>query len=386
MTHNEVRQRGYWIIGGTSVVANLVSKFVICRKLRAPLVQQKLADLPEDRVEPAPPFTYSAVDYFGPFLLKEGRKEIKRYGVLVTCMASRAIHIETANTLETDSFINALRRFQAKRGPIRQLRSDRGTNFVGAQRELQEALSEMDEDKVRNTLLEENCEWVSFKMNPPSASHMGGSWERQIRTVRSVLGSLLEEASHQLDDESFRTLLKEVQAVVNSRPLALNDMASPDSTEPLTPNHLLTLKSNVLMPPLGAFQREDLYLRRRWRKVQHLANVFWDRWRKEFLHTLQLRKKWIKPQRNMAVNDVAMVKDENVPRNAWRLARVEEAFSSHDGLVRKVKLAMATRTLDKRGRRTNEVQYLERPVHKLVLIQEGDREFPDEESSSRDRH
>ena len=386
MTHNEVRQRGYWIIGGTSVVANLVSKCVICRKLRAPLVQQKLADLPEDRVEPAPPFTYSAVDYFGPFLLKEGRKEIKRYGVLFTCMASRAIHIETANTLETDSFINALRRFQAERGPIRQLRSDRGTNFVGAQRELQEALSEMDEDKIRNTLLEENCEWVSFKMNPPSASHMGGSWERQIRTVRSVLGSLLEEASHQLDDESFRTLLKEVQAVVNSRPLALNDMASPDSPELLTPNHLLTMKSKVLMPPPGVFQREDLYLRRRWRKVQHLANVFWDRWRKEFLHTLQLRKKWIKPQRNMAVNDVVMVKDENVPRNAWRLARVEEAFSSHDGLVRKVKLAMATRTLDKRGRRTNEIQYLERPVHKLVLIQEGDREFPDEEPSSRDRH
>jgi len=129
-------------------------------------------------------------------------------------MASRASHVETANTLETDSFINALRRFQAERGPLRQPRSDRGTNFVGAQRELEEALSEMDEDKVRNTLLEENCEWASFK-NPPSASHMGGSWERQISTVRSVLGSLLEEAGHQLDDESFRTLLKEVHAVVN---------------------------------------------------------------------------------------------------------------------------------------------------------------------------
>lgn len=88
----------------------------------------------------------------------------------------------------------------------------------------------------------------------------------------------------------------------------------------------------------------------------------------------------------MAVNDVVMVKDENVPRNAWRLARVEEVFSSHDGLVRKVKLAMATRTLDKQGRRTNEVQYLDRPVHKLVLIQEADREFPDEEPNCGDKH
>ena len=149
---------------------------------------------------------------------------------------------------------------------------------------------------------------------------------------------------------------------MNSRPLALNDMSSADSPEPLTLNHLLTTKSNVLLPPPGVFLREDLYLRRRWRRVQDLANVFWDRWRKEFLHTLQPRKKWIKPQHNMAVNDVVMVKDENVPRNAWRLARVEEAFPSNDGLVRKVKLVMATRSLDKQGRRANEVQYLERPV------------------------
>lgn len=286
-----------------------------------------------------------------------------------------------SNTLETDSFINALRHFQAEHRPKSQ-RSDRGTNFVGAQRELQKALSEMDEDKVRNTLLEENCEWVSFKMNPPAASHIGGSWERQIRTVRSVLSSLLEKAGHQLDDESFRTLLKEVQAVVNSRPLALNDMSSTDSPEQLTPNHLLTMKSKVLMPPPGVFLREDLYLSRRWRRVQHLANVFWDRRRKEFLHTFQLRKKWIKPQHNMAVNDVVMVKDENVPRNAWRLARVEEVFPSN-GLVRKVKLAMATRSLDKQGRRANEMQYLERPIHKLVLIQEGDREIPDEEPQAK---
>ena len=375
MTHNEVRQRGYWKIGGTSAVSNFVSKCIKCR----PLVQQKLADLPEDRVEPAPPFTYSAVDYFGPFLIKEGRKEVKRYGVLFTCMASRAIHLESANTLDTDSFINALRRFQAERGPIRQLRSDRGSNFVGAQRELQEALNEMDENKVRSTLLEENCKWFSFKMNPPSASHMGGSWERQIRTVRSILTSLLAESGRQLDDESFRTLLKEIQAVVNSRPLALNDMSSADSPEPLTRNHLLTMKSKALMPPPGVFQREDVYLRRRWRRVQHLTNAFWERWRKEFLSTLQLRKKWIKPQRNMAVNDVVLMKDENAPRNVWRLARVKEVFPSQDGLVRKVKLAMAARSLDKNGKRIEEVQYLDRPVHKLVLIQEGDREFPGEE-------
>ena len=139
--------------------------------------------------------------------------------------------------------------------------------------------------------------------------------------------------------------MKEVQAIVNSRPLALNDMSSPDSAEPLTPNHLLTMKSKVLMPPPGVFVREDIYLRKRWRRVQHLANVFRERWRKEFLQTLQLRrKKWVKSLRNMLVGEIVVIKDDNASRNMWKLARVEDVFTSEDGLVRKVKLARAVLT------------------------------------------
>ena len=105
-----------------------------------------MADLPEDRLEPAPPFTYCAVDFFGPWHIKDGRKELKRYGALFTCMASRSIHIETANSLDTDLFINALRRFMAVHGPIRQLRSDQGTNFIGAANEPKCALDDLDEN------------------------------------------------------------------------------------------------------------------------------------------------------------------------------------------------------------------------------------------------
>ena len=111
ITANEIRTSGYWIIGASAAIASAISKCVKCRKLRGAVQEQRMAELPDDRVEPAPPFTNSAVDYFGPFIIKEGRKELKRYGVLFTCMASRAIHIEVAATLETDSFINALRRF-----------------------------------------------------------------------------------------------------------------------------------------------------------------------------------------------------------------------------------------------------------------------------------
>ena len=114
-----------------------------------------MADLPWDRVTPSPPFTHCAVDYFGPFYVKEGHKELKRYGVLFTCLASRAIHLEVAYSLETDSYINALQRYICRRGPVRQMRSDQGTNLVGAKRELKDALLEMDKEKVQ---IERNAE------------------------------------------------------------------------------------------------------------------------------------------------------------------------------------------------------------------------------------
>ena len=106
-TLNEIRASGYWIIGGSSLVARHVSKCVVCRRVTSDTQGKKMADLPKDRLEPSPPFTYAAVDFFGPFYIKEGRNKPKRYGVLFTCMVSRAVHLETANSLETDSFLNA---------------------------------------------------------------------------------------------------------------------------------------------------------------------------------------------------------------------------------------------------------------------------------------
>ena len=187
---------------------------------------------------------------------------------------------------------------------MRQLRSDQGTNFVGARRELREALEEMNEDKVREELLKSKCDWISFKMNMPAASHMGGVWERQIRTVRAVLSSLLVSNGAQLDDESLRTLMCEAESIVNSRPLTVNQLTDPDSPEPLTPSHLLTMKSKILLPPPGVFEGADVYSQRCWRRVQHLVNEFWTRWRKEFLLSLQERQKWVHPERNLCVGDI----------------------------------------------------------------------------------
>ena len=226
----------------------------------------------------------------------------------------------------------------------------------------------MDHETIRSELLKENCDWFVFKMNVPSASHFGGVWERQIRTVRGVMSALLEKNGSQLDDEALRTFLCEVEAIINSRPLTVDNLNDPDSLNPLTPNHLLTMKSKVILPPPGMFQSPDLYSRKRWRRIQHLANEFWSRWRKEFLLTLQQRHKWNYPRRDLAINDVVIVKDDNLPRNCWQLARVSRTDVAKDGHVRTVQVVLGDPALTADGRRTRPLRYLERPVQKLILL------------------
>ncbi|XP_071476202.1 uncharacterized protein [Diadema antillarum] len=368
ITHNELRQKGYWVIGGTSAVSQCISSCVICRRLRGQLSQQKMAELPEERVEPSPPFSYCAVDYFGPFLIKERRSEVKRYGVLFTCMSSRSVHLETANSLSSSAFINALRRFMNRRGSVRVLRSDQATTFVGARNELREALSEMDQERVREYLLENGCDWVPFKMNVPHASNMGGVWERQIQSVRRALEPLLKSAGSQLDDEAFRTFMTEAEAIINSRPLTTSNLCDSEAPEPLTPHHLLTAKPKIILPPPGVFQREDIYSRKWWRRVQHISNEFWMRWRKEYLQGLQMRQKWQRSGEDLQIGDIVISKENDGHRYQWPLARVISVYPSADGRVRKVKLLMSDGLLDHKGRRTSPATELDRPVNKLVRL------------------
>lgn len=367
-TLNELRASGYWIIGASKMVAKHIKNCVTCRKVRGRIEDQRMADLPVDRVDPSPPFSYTGIDCFGPFYTKTGRKENKRYGLLFTCLSSRAIHIEMLEDLTTDAFLNALRSFIAIRGAVRQIRCDRGTNFVGAKNELQRSLKELDKDRIATYLARKQCD---FLMNVPEASHMGGVWERQIRTVRSVMSSVLTQATGRLDDTSLRTFFYEAMSIVNNRPLTTDTINDPKSVEPLTPNHFLTMKTSVPLPPPGNFVEEDLYGRKRWRRVQYLIEQFWSRWRKEYLTNISLRQRWLTPRRNIEVGDVVIVKEDNVPRNEWKLARIVETSEDDDGLVRKVKLQMGQSNLGRKGERLKQPSILERPVQKLVVLVES---------------
>ncbi len=205
---SELRKR-YWAVQGNSAARRVISRCVVCRRMRGKTGEQKMANLPLERILPdLPPFTNVGLDYFGPIEVRQGRNMVKRYGVLFTCMSSRAVHLEVAHSLDTDSCIHALRRFVCRRGQVKHIRSDNGTNLVGAQTELKKALNSLNEGRIQNALLPDGIQW-SF--NPPGASHYGGVWERLIRSVRQVLVSTLRQQT--LDEESLQTLFCETESI-----------------------------------------------------------------------------------------------------------------------------------------------------------------------------
>ena len=362
-TTNELRQNGYWLVSSNTIVRSVIHHCGTCKILRGRLAEQKMADLPLDRFSTEGPFIVTGMDMFGPFYIKEGRKENKRFVALFTCMSSRAVHLESTVNINTDSFIQALRRFIARRGSVRQLYSDNGKNFIGAENEFKKAYQEMDNMKISEFLLNQSCDWIEWKKIPPSASHMGGVWERQIRSVRNILSAMFKEHSEDLNDESFRTFLAEAECIINLRPLTVDNLSDP-SCPPLSPSNILTMKTKVVLPPPpGVFQQADTYCRKRWRHVQHIANIFWNRWRKEFLSQLQERQKWGNEKRNFKVNDIVILKDVDLPRNQWPLARVTKVFPSDDGLVRRVQLFLPSSKSE-----------LQRPIQKLILLVGADQE------------
>ena len=179
LTEGAVRTAGYWVIGGKRLISSIIHKCLKCRKLRGKYEVQKTADLPSDCLKPGPPFTVVGVDTFGPWLAvsrrtRGGLTHSKRWALLFTCLTSRAIHVEVVEELSTSSFINALRRFVAIRGNVKELRSDHGTNFIGAVDALKADCVNVEDTSVRKFL---NGRGIVWSFNPPHASHRGGVWK-----------------------------------------------------------------------------------------------------------------------------------------------------------------------------------------------------------------
>ncbi|XP_043198840.1 uncharacterized protein LOC122368706 [Amphibalanus amphitrite] len=347
-------RKSFWLIKANTAVRRCLHQCLRCRRLFRTTETQKMADLPADRIQQSEqPWVSTGVDYFGPFYTKRGRGQVKRYGVIFTCLAIRAVHLEVVEILSSDSFICALKRFAARRGSqIRIMRSDNGTNFVGADRELKKELEFLvqHEAQIRRDLINRGIEW---RWNPPGASHFGGAWERLIRSVRKILSGLLREQT--FTDETLTTFLCEVESIMNNRPL-VPVTSDPRDDLPLTPNHLLHLRSVLL--PASMVTDIDAFSKKNWKRASFLAEQFWRRWRAEYLPLLQPRAKWSRLQTNLQVGDVVLIVDSSVPRGVWPLGLIEEVRTSTDSRVRSVKIRCKGTTIW-------------RPVQKLVKITES---------------
>lgn len=290
------------------------------------------------------PFTHCGTDYFGPMTVVIRRRHEKRWGALFTCLTTRAVHIELVSSLSTDSALMAIRRMAARRGWPRIMYSDNGTNFRGADAELRVAYKEWTKDFV-GLGLEHRMKW---KFIPPGAPHMGGAWERLVRSVKTALGATLHQKA--LKEEVLSTLLTEAEHSINSRPLT-HVSVDPKDPEALTPNHFLIGTSSGL-PRTGPCEEVS---RKQWRAAQALADHFWRRWVVEYLPTLVPRGASDDQRRPLQPGNLVVIIDSSLPRGTWPRGVVEAVYEGPDGKVRSADVRTTAGVL-------------RRPVTKLAVL------------------
>lgn len=346
----------YHIMNEKREVKQFIRRCVVCTRHKAKTGQQMMGQLPACRVNPARAFENSGVDYAGPIQIRmskgRGYKSTKGYICLFVCMVTRAVHIEAVTDMTTNAFLAAFRRFVARRGHCKHLWSDNGSNFIGAAKELKQLLQKGEKNisrEIAKTLSNTGTTWHFI---PPRSPNFGGLWEAAVKSVKGHLTRVIGEST--LTYEEMATLLAQIEACLNSRPLC-RDMTASDILTPLTPGHFLIGDSLVGIPEPNQDQ-ENINLMTRWQLVQRMTQHFWQRWRAEYLHTLQHRYKWKDSARNPEKGDVVILKDENLPPTKWLLGRIVEVHPGKDNKVRVVTVQCKNNT------------FYTRPLSKIVML------------------
>ncbi len=241
-----------------------------------------MADLPSCRLQlHQPPFYSTGVDCFGPFSVKVGRRHEKRWGILYKCMTTRCLHFHLLEHLDTDAFLLSLHRFIARRGKPMELLCDNGTNFVRGDRELRDTFDGM-APKLQELLAPQK---IRFHYIPPNAPHFGGTWEHEVKSVKTALRVIWREQT--VPEPVLQTLLVEVEGILNAKPLGYVSSNVADM-DPVTPNLLLMGRLDVSLPQVS-FDSTNLLGRHRWRRSQVLAVHFWTAFIRDYLPSLQDR-------------------------------------------------------------------------------------------------
>ncbi|XP_045178062.2 uncharacterized protein LOC123538159 [Mercenaria mercenaria] len=353
LTLAEISSR-YWIIAAREEIREWEKRCAKCRRQKVQTSKQKMGPLPVERFgHSMRAFTNTAVDYAGPFITKQGRGKtrLKRYLCVFTCLTVRAVHLEIAYSLDTNSFLNALNRFVSRRGTPNLILSDNGTNFVGCVNELKDHYQNLDQSAIVKDASNRKIEW---KFIPPNAPHFGGCHESMVKSAKKALYALLGNAD--ITDEELHTAVVGAENLINSRPLTYQS-SNPSDDIVLTPNHFLIGQLGGRFAP--DIVNTDCYdTKKRWRYVQELLRHFWKRWIREYLPTLGTRSKWFKDSRDFKVNDVVLIVDPNTSRGCWSLGRITNLHSGPDGHVRVVDIQVG-------------ISIFRRPITRLSLVVEA---------------
>lgn len=322
---NSLREE-FWITRGRRAIRKVINDCMRCKRFTVKNILPTPCPLPLDRVRDARVFEVTGVDYAGPLHLIGGKKA---WIALFTCAVYRAVHIELVSSLSTTCFIQALRRFIARRGRPTTIYSDNGTNFVGTEN----LLSVVNWDIIQECATVRRIEW---KFNPPTAAWWGGWWERLIRIIKDLLKRVLGRAC--LNYEEMLTLLSECEAIVNARPLTYMMDGDP-SVASISPSMFLQEVSCVGVPDLN--QMDARSMNKRLVHINNLRSHLRRRFRKEYLGCLMQ-----KPNRSrsskLCVGELVFIASDNKKRLNWPIAKIIKLIPGPDGECRLVKLKTET--------------------------------------------
>lgn len=367
VSHTLARVRyEFWIPHGRAEVRRINMKCQICKRheggsYKVPV----MPPLPEERVSTADPFTYTGLDYLGPLYIRGD--EVKKVWIcLFTCMVTRAVHLELVEDMTADQFMMCLRRFIARRGKPKQIISDNASQMKLVEKTLDKAWKEnvVKNEDVISYMANEEIKW---KFIPEYAPWMGGFYERLVQSVKRALRKTIGKSC--LSYVQLETLLTEVEAVLNSRPLCYVGDDS-DLGHVITPNHYLSMNQKSGFIEIEDVEDPDFIekvnsvqqLLNLWKKGQNMLNNFWLCWRNDYLQGLRERyQKDIKCSRieskdKTKLGDVVLIKD-NTPRGSWKLGRICELIQSFDDAIRSAKV------------RTANGKILQRPLNMLYPIE-----------------
>ena len=314
----------YFLLGGREGVRKVVGRCVPCQKTSKRPEIQKMGDLPESRLQMAAPFAVSGLDVFGDFdVTHSARGTRKRWVLLCTCLTTRAVALYPLKNMDLSTVVRALVKMNSQYPALRKIVSDRGSNFVGANREMKTAFQTWKNENIAEALATEGLEWV---FGPAATPHYGGVWERLVAIAKNSLKACLN--GKVVDEDTFDALCYGIAGIMNRRPLTRANNST-DEMMVLSPSHFIyPYKYNnsihSIVPPVT--EAAD-YLRASWTEMRLLLDDYWKLWLKQYVQLLTKREKWQTSSKSHAVGDVVLIVENITPRERWRLATIKEVLS-----------------------------------------------------------